>query len=217
MITLFHILYPDDGHLKLETILELWREYNAGSGARLILVLDTSGSHHWVSELRRHNDLVVAIQTCRAVKPSKDPEVGSGGFRVGDFTQEWVQYNCGRVKVGSDLSEEEEENGLVSGSNGHGQHVDWQSKGRVVRALYKVTRAWADFRFRMPTKEDMGQHWDSNFPKLTKPIFTITNFPQFGQLCCCTDWVFRCLRRLRLRWLPPMELDTGHGFKLVRS
>lgn len=189
------LLFSENGSLKLSTLLEWWCEYSTSVSSRLILVLDTSASHAWIPELRRHN-AVVAIQTCKALKKRWDMEEGAC-FKVGDFTQEWVQYNCG--------------------SEGGGPQVDWQSKDRVLRAQYKVTKAWADFRFRMPTKEDIAGHWDLNLPKMTKPLIKITNYPQMGHVFCCSDWVFRCVRRLRLRWLPPLELDTGHGFKLVRS
>ena len=64
---------------------------------------------------------------------------------------------------------------------------------------------------------DISQHWDANFPRLTKPLILITNFPQFGSVFCCCECVIRCLQRKRMAWFPPVECDTGHGFKLVRS
>ena len=195
MLTLSHSVHfvSDNSSLKFDTILEWWQEYNGTADSRLVLILDTTRSYTWLREARHQRDSYVAIQTCRMAKVT-DPEEGQK-VKVGDFTTDWVQYNCS----------------IISGE------VDWKDKTRLVRATYTVSRSWTDFTFHMPTKEDMESHWDSNFPRVTKPLIKITNFPQFGQLFCCCDRLLKCLRRKRMTWLPPSELDTGHGFKLVSS
>ena len=179
--------------MKLDTILEWWREWNNDNGSRLILVLDSLHSHQWVREVRHLASDIVGIQTCRFVT-SVDPEEAAT-VSPGDFTADWVKYNC---------CEEHE--------------VNWRSPDRSVRAVYGLSRCWADFQFHLPTEADMEQHWDTSFPRITKPLIRITNLPGRGLgLLCCFQPLIRCLRRKRLLWLPPAHLDTGHGFRLVRS
>ncbi|XP_050412930.2 transmembrane protein 168 [Patella vulgata] len=177
--------------LKLDTILEWWTNKNAGSGSRLLLVLDTPYSYIWTKTIRYISHEFVAIQTCRYSKPS-DPE--SGTQTIGTFTKDWVCYN-----LGEELEQE------------------WSKKDRNVRALYSVSKCWTDFTFHLPTTSDFEQHWDSNFPRITKPLIKAVNFPSAGSVCCCCDCIFRCLKRKQMKWLPPKHVDTGHGFKLVHS
>lgn len=134
----------------------------------------------------------VAVQTLRTCMP-RDPEEG-GVMKIGEFTTDWVIYNC---SLDPD--------------------INWRHPDRNHRAVYGVSRCWADFTFHLPTEQDIETHWDSNFPKFTKPLIKMTNYIQMGSMCCCFDCVIRCLRRKRLLWLPPTELDTGHGFKFIRS
>ena len=180
-----------NGSLKLETIMEWWRDLTAGSGSRLILVLDTDNSHQWLRTVRGLRKDIVAIQTCQ-LKQSRDPE--GEAVSIGDFSEEWTSFNSNRLTDNKFLQ-----------------------AGQPLRALYAVSSCWTDFEFRPPTDQDMAHHWDANFPKVTKPLIKITNFPQMGSMLCCLDCLLRCVRRKRMLWLPPQELNTGHGFRLVRS
>ncbi len=188
--------FSDNGRLSLDILLEWWRELHSETQARLILVLDTNNSHAWVRQVRSLNHDYVAVQTYRRKKhiPVDDLEEGSK-VQIGDFTAEWVTYNCSIV----------------------GTYADWLDKQRPIEAIYGTSRCWTNFTFRLPNDQDMEFHWDANFPKVTKPLIRVTNFPKVGKLCYCCSAVFRCLRRKRMMWLPPLELHTGHGFHLVRS
>lgn len=180
------------GTLKLATLLDWWSCKNVNLGSRLILVLDTEQSWRWVQEVARVDGEYVAIQTCR-YQVNTDPEFGDKS-NIGMFTDDWVTYN---------LSED----------------VDppWSDKKRAVRAVYKVSKDWTDFTFHLPTPEDIEEHWDGNFPKVTKPLIKGVNFFGTGDVCCCLDVVRKCVKRHRMKWLPPKSTDTGHGYKLVRS
>ncbi|KAL3852470.1 hypothetical protein ACJMK2_016103 [Sinanodonta woodiana] len=182
----------DNGNLKLDTLLDWWSQKNAQSGSRLILILDTLHSHVWTQDISYIKDEFVAIQTCKFTK-TPDPEFGDS-VQVGSFTNDWVHFNIdGEIKPA------------------------WSEKERIVRALYRVSKNWTDFTFYLPTPEDIEKHWDDNFPKLTKPLIKAVNFFRTGNLFCCFDCLFKCLKRKRMKWLSPKSFDTGHGFKLVRS
>ncbi len=188
--------FADDGRLTLDTLLEWWREYHSETHARLILVLDTNQSHRWVKPIRSLQDDYVAIQTFRPNhKVVSDDLEGGSKNKVGEFTAEWVTYNCSIV----------------------GKYADWLDKERTFVAVYGTSRCWTNFTFHLPDSQDMEYHWDINFPKITKPLIKVTNFPQVGKLCFCCKALLRCLRRKRMLWLPPLEVYTGHGFHLVRS
>ena len=176
--------------------MEWWRQYHEETEARLILVLDTSHSASWVRNVRALYDDFVAIQTYRQTnKVITDDLEGGSKARVGDFTSEWVTYNCSII----------------------GKYSDWLDKERPIEALYGTSRCWTNFVFRLPNEQDMDHHWDANFPKITKPLIKVTNFPKIGNICFCCHAITKCMRRKRMLWLPPFELHTGHGFHLVRS
>lgn len=192
-VILYYLLQISDGQsLSFQTLLDWWSSRNMDTGSRLILVLDTNQSYLWVSPIRRVYDEYVAIQTCKYVKAT-DPE-SSDVARVGSFTKDFVDYNQG---------EELEQN--------------WNDKKRSVTALYQVSRCWTDFTFHLPTPGEITDHWDSSFPRLLKPLLKAVNFGGVGNPCCCVGCVMRCLKRKKMKWLPPKELNTGHRFKLVRS
>lgn len=182
----------DNRSLKLETLLEWWAVKNGGNGSRLILVLDTTHSYMWAKQVNKVYEEYVAIQTCTFQKP-KDIEFGNRG-QVGSFTQDWVHFN----------SEAE----IFPG---------WSSKERTVHAVYKVSQCWTDFTFHLPTVDEIYNHWDSSFPRCMKPLIKAVNIGGSGSLCFCCQCVTKCLKRKRMKWLPPKQIDTGHGFKLVRS
>lgn len=146
----------------------------------------------WAKDIQRVWEEYVAIQTCTFQK-SKDIEFGNRA-QVGSFTQDWVHFN----------SEAE----IFPG---------WSSKERTVHAVYKVSKCWTDFTFHLPTVEEIYNHWDSSFPRCMKPLIKAVNIGGTGSLCFCCQCLTRCLKRKRMKWLPPKQIDTGHGFRLVRS
>lgn len=182
----------EDSTMKFETLLEWWQEYNSTSGARLVLVLDSVYSHQWLRQVSRLHDDYVAVQTCK-IRKSNDPEI-TESFRVGDFTSDWIEYNCGNAS-----------------------EVNWSDKEQQVMPVYGVSRCWTDFTFHLPTQQDIAEHWHANFPRVTQPLIRATNFPHVGSMSFCCDCLLRCIKRKRMHWLPPMECDTGHGFTLIRS
>ncbi|XP_013395203.1 transmembrane protein 168-A [Lingula anatina] len=185
-----------DGTLKYEDLLEWWREKNADSDSRLILVLDTEHSYKWAKPVHKTRDAFIALQATKIGKYT-DPEEGAT-IKLGDFTKEWVEYNNVSLSGYSD--------------------INWKDSSRVIKAVYSTSRCWTDFTFHLPTEDEIAQHWQSNFPKFTRPLIKATHFcPSVSNLCFCCDCVVRCMRRKKMAWFPPSELDTGHGFKLVRS
>ncbi|XP_071082473.1 transmembrane protein 168-like [Haliotis cracherodii] len=182
----------DNKNLKPETLLEWWATKNDGSGSRLIIVLDAGHYTSWTRNIRNCVGEFVAIQTCKYSRPADPESGGSGG--VGSFTEDWVNYN-----VGKDIK------------------PSWTDKTRPTEAIYVLSKYWSDFTFHLPTSEDFAQYWDTNFPKITKPLIKAVNLPSLGAICCMCTSILRCLRRKQMKWLPPKEIDTGHGFKLVRT
>ena len=197
----------DNKRLTLNTLLEWWEEKNGASGARLVLVLDSTHSYVWAQEAKRLHDVFCAVQTCRYIRRPVSSEaaaaaesaaeggVGASGLAaVGTFTRAFTQHNTGQEPS-----------------------VDWSGKQRPLRAVYATSRAWGDFTFHLPTRDDYRQYWDANFPRFTRPLLRALNVPGVGALFCCCSCLARWLRRLQMVCLPPREVDTGHGFKLIRS
>ncbi|XP_059895095.1 transmembrane protein 168-A [Gadus macrocephalus] len=182
--------------LQLAHLLELWREKIGGHSSRLILILDTEHSAPWVKEVRRLEDVYVAVQgaTLTPSRSTDEEEGGGGGPRLGDFTAEWVEFNCNPDSA-----------------------TQWSQKGRAVAAAYGVARRWGDYALHLPTGSDVAKHWTTHFPKATYPMVHLSNW------CCGLNlfWLcgvcLRCFRRVKLGWFPPAVLDTGQGIKLVHS
>ena len=177
-------------------ILEWWREMNTDKASRLILILDTRQSFRWLREVQNIDKDFVALQTCQ-IKQSRDLELGARSF-VGDFTMQWVRYNCARSE-GAD-------NATMTG---------WNLQDSVVKPAYSVSRNWTDFSFSLPTRDDIAKQCDNSFLRFTKPLIRVTNFSPFKRLNCF-ECIIKCLRRERLHWFKPLELHIGHGFKLLR-
>ena len=184
--------FPGNGSLKFDTLMDWWTQKNGDSGSRLILVCDTQHSWRCAQDVTKIDDNYVALQTCKFTR-SPDPEFGDK-LTVGTFTDDWVTYN-----ITDDVE------------------PSWSDKKRVIRAIYKVSKNWTNFVFHLPTSEDIEEHWESNFPKFTKPLIKGVNFFETGGLCCFCDGIRRIFKRKRMQWLPPKVSETGHGFKLVRS
>lgn len=200
--SLIFLYFSGGSFVKFSHIVEWWQEIDSNSGSRLIIVLDTELSHKWVKEVRRIKTQYIALQTCyfrpnttpSSRDDSDDLESGTQGrFQVGSFTNEWMDYNGARIN-----------------------DVDFHDSKRRLKAIYAVSRNWSDFTFHLPTDQDIIQHWKANFPKFTRPLAAATKI-NCCDACCCITCVVRCIKRKRMRWAPPSELDTRHGFRLVTS
>ncbi|XP_077988254.1 transmembrane protein 168-like [Glandiceps talaboti] len=181
-----------DATLKFDTLVEWWREACGESGSRLILIMDTKHSLPWVKQVRRNGDDFIAIQSC-IIEKTDDAESGTP-VNIGDFTKEWVDYNCSKET-----------------------DVNWNEQGRTVRATYGVSKTWTDFTFHSPTEQDIESHWQNSFPSITRPFIIILSIPGNTNIFGCCDSCIRCVKRCKMKWLSPLVIDTGHGFKLVRS
>ncbi|CAF98411.1 unnamed protein product [Tetraodon nigroviridis] len=76
--------------LRLDQILEWWREKNSSFCSRLILVLDCENSLPWANHIRNAEGVYAAVQGAALAK-AKDVEDPP---QLGDFTAQWVEYNC---------------------------------------------------------------------------------------------------------------------------
>ena len=179
--------------LSLDAILKWWKDKNEGTGARLILFLDTLHSDQWLKNVWQINNEYIAIQTGKPMA-TYDAELGNT-LSLGELTKLWEDFNTSDSKP----------------------EYYWHKSGLKVKPMYGVSRDWCCFRFHEPTVEDITQHMEQNFPRFIKPITRI-----FTHVPCNTNvlFMFDCLthscRRLKMRWFPPVVYDTGHGFKLVR-
>lgn len=186
------LLLPGGDTLRLEQLLEWWKEKNAGFCSRLILVLDDENAGPWVREVRKVDELYVAVQGAeltrlRDVEEAELPQLG-------DFTARWVEYNCNPE---SDIC--------------------WSEGSGGVLAIYGVSMRWGDYTLHLPTGSDVTKHWKTYFPRATFPLVHLANWCGGLNLFWVCDVCLRCFRRLKLSWFPPSVLDTGQGFKLVKS
>ncbi|XP_039363312.1 transmembrane protein 168 isoform X2 [Mauremys reevesii] len=178
--------------LRLDTLLEWWREKNGSFCSRLIIVLDCENSLPWVKEVRKVNDLYIAVQGAEFARVVDIEEADPP--QLGDFTREWVEYNCN-----PDSS------------------ISWSEKGRAVKAVYGVSKRWSDYTLHLPTGSDIAKHWMMYFPRVTYPLVHLANWFCGLNLFWVCKACFRCLKRLKMNWFLPTVLDTGQGFKLVKS
>ncbi|KAI1883469.1 hypothetical protein AGOR_G00231760 [Albula goreensis] len=178
--------------LRLDEVLDWWREKNGGFCSRLILVLDTENSMPWVKAVRGVDELFVAVQGAELNRSLADSEAPPP--QLGDFTSEWVEFNC---NPDSD--------------------VQWSEKGRSIRAAYGISKRWSDYTLHLPTGSDVTKHWKTYFPKVTYPLVYLANWCGGLNLFWVCGVFLRCFRRFKLTWFPPTILDTGQGFKLVKS
>ncbi|XP_010881514.2 transmembrane protein 168 [Esox lucius] len=177
--------------LHLDKILEWWREKNDYYCSRLILVLDTENSLPWVKEVRKVEGQFVAVQGAQLGRAT-DVELQDAP-RLGDFTSQWVEYNCNPNSA-----------------------TQWSERGRTVTAAYGVSRHWSDYMLHLPTGTDVTKHWRAYFPRMTQWVQLALWCSGLNLFWLCSSCL-RCLKRVKLNWFPPAILDTGHGFKLVRS
>ncbi|KAM7414994.1 hypothetical protein PAMA_019693 [Pampus argenteus] len=176
--------------LRLDQILEWWREKNGGFCSRLILVLDCDNSLPWVKEVMKVEGVHVAVQGATRLTDIqlKDPP------QLGDFTSQWVEYNCNA-----------------------NSHIQWSERGRAVVASYGISKHWSDYTLHLPTGSDVTSHWSMYFPRMTYPVVQLALWCGGLNLLWLCSVCLRCLKRVKLNWFPPAILDTGQGFKLVRS
>uniref|UniRef100_A0A4W5RIM0 Transmembrane protein 168 n=1 Tax=Hucho hucho TaxID=62062 RepID=A0A4W5RIM0_9TELE len=180
------------GTLQLDKILEWWREKNSDSCSRLILVLDSENSLPWVKEVRKVGGLYVAVQGAQLARAT-DIELQDTP-QLGDFTSQWVEYNCNAEST-----------------------VQWSGRGRTVTAAYGISKHWSDYTLHLPTESDVTQHWRMYFPRMTYPVVQLALWCGGLNLLWLCSVCLRCLKRVKLNWFPPAILDTGQGFKLVKS
>ncbi|XP_071961049.1 transmembrane protein 168-like [Antedon mediterranea] len=180
----------DDGILKFETLLTWWREADAESGSRLIIVLDTKHHAGWLKQVTRNSEDYIAIQTCSFGK--SDPETGIVA-NIGDFTMEWVAFNTTKDA-----------------------DVTWGEQGSKTKAVYCISKNWVDFSFHKPTEDDIEVYWNQNFPRITHSLIKILQVVSSME-CDSRCWCLECCRKIKMKWLPPKIVNTGHGFRLVRS
>ncbi|PIO36157.1 hypothetical protein AB205_0017230 [Aquarana catesbeiana] len=178
--------------LRFETILEWWREKNSTYCSRLIIVLDTESSPPWVKEVRKVNDQYIAIQGAEMAKIVDIEEADPP--QIGDFTTEWVEYNCNPD-----------------------HNISWSEKGRTVKAAYGVSKHWSDYTLHLPTGNDVTKHWMIYFPRITYPLVHLANWCGALNIFWPCKVCYKCLKRLKMNWFLPAVLDTGQGFKLVKS
>ncbi|XP_017290275.1 transmembrane protein 168 [Kryptolebias marmoratus] len=178
--------------LRLDQLLDWWREKNGGFCSRLIVVLDCDNSSPWVKEVRRVEGPYVAVQGAtlgRAAHPEPD-----GPPQLGDFTSQWVEYNCNP-----------------------NSSIRWPERARGVSACYGVSRHWSDYTLHLPTGSDVTSHWSRYFPRITYPVVQLALWCSGVDFMWICAYCLRYVKRLKLNWFPPAVLDTEQGFKLVRS
>ncbi|KAL3061168.1 hypothetical protein OYC64_009387 [Pagothenia borchgrevinki] len=178
--------------LGLAQILEWWKEKNGSFCSRLILVLDCDFSLPWVTEVRKVEGLYVAVQGATLARV-RDVELQDPP-QLGDFTAQWVEYNC----------------------NSHSS-TQWSERGRPVSAVYGISKHWSDYTLHLPTGSDVTSHWSLYFPRITYPVVQLALWCGGLNMLWLCSVCLRCLKRVKLNWFPPAILDTGQGFKLVRS
>ncbi|XP_075713206.1 transmembrane protein 168 [Rhinoderma darwinii] len=178
--------------LRFESLLEWWREKNSAYCSRLIIVLDTECSQPWVKEVRKVSDQYIAVQGAEMARVVDIEEADPP--QLGDFTNEWVEYNCN-----PDHS------------------ISWSEKGRTVKALYGVSKHWSDYTLHLPTGNDVTKHWMIYFPRVTYPLVHLANWCGALNIFWVCKACFKCLKRFKMNWFLPAVLDTGQGFKLVKS
>lgn len=178
--------------LRLDQIIDWWREKNGTFCSRLMLVLDCDSSVPWVQDVKRLEGVYVAIQGATFSKSSDIPVEDVP--QLGDFTSQWVEYNC----------------------NPHSD-IRWSDRGRAVRAVYGLSKQWSDYTLHLPTGSDMTNHWGAYFPRMTFPVVQLALWCSGLDVLWLCGVCLRCVKRIKLTWFPPAILDTGQGFKLVRS
>ncbi len=178
--------------LSLEKILTLWEDRNTNNSSRLLVISDCEHSHQWLKPVWRlkKSNLFVGLQTVKFVSNRR---AADSPQHIGEYTRLWVDYNA---------------------AGGNRAVFD---SSRHLRPLYAVSGCWTDFHFHLPSSEEIRNYWMQTLPRVTHPCMglVITILSARIPFPCC-DCCMRLFRRGRMKFWPPAELDTGHGFKLVR-
>ena len=186
----------ENNAFSLNQLLSLWEKINGETGARLILVLDTENSHKWLPEVKKSKYFIGA----QVGIASKSDDVEAANTQtVGELTKHWVYFNS---------------------AHDHNDVLDSSTPPTEanVRPTFAVSRRWCEFKFHVPTQKDISLHIEESFPAIVQPIMRLCNrFPQSTDLFCFCNKCVVMARNLKMRWLPPLTLDTGHGFKLIRT
>ena len=186
----------ENNAFSLSQLLSLWEKLNGETKARLILILDTENSHKWLPQVKK-SKYFVGVQVGIASK-SDDVEAGNSQI-VGELTKQWVYFNSAHNP--SDALD-----------------PSTPTAEAMVRPTFAVSKRWCEFKFHVPTQKDISLHIEESFPKIVQPIMRLCNMvPQSADLFCCCEDCVAVARNLKMRWLPPLTLDTGHGFKLIRT
>lgn len=190
-------LLRENKTLSLNSILTWWRNTNAETGARLILLLDTSHSHKWVNDIWQVENDFIAIQTGK-LTATFDAEEGNV-FALGTITKLWDNFNTSQ-----EASTPEHK---------------WDEDSAKVDLVYGVSQKWCFFKFHEPTKGDIAFHLEQNFPEFARPVIALfTHSPcNCHVLCMLKSWSMGVCRQMKLRWFPPAVYDTGHGFQFIMS
>lgn len=185
----------ENNAFSLAQLLSLWEELNGATGARLILTLDTKNSHKWLLEVKKLKRFFVGVQVGELHKTGDVETVDV--HSVGELTKLWINLNSfDNLNKASKVNSED----------------------CKIKLTYAVSRNWCDFRFHVPTQQDVSHHIEESFPAVVQPIMRLCNkFPQRPDLFCFCEECVALARKLKMRWLPPLNLDTGHGFKLIRT
>lgn len=185
----------ENNAFSLMQLLNNWEKTNASKGARLMLILDTENSYKWLPEVKK-SKFFVGMQVGIPGKP-KDVEAGKAQI-VGELTKHWVNVNSPNHCLES----------LARIAT---------AKESRVQPAYGVSKNWCSFKFHVPSQKDFSLHIES-FPAMVQPIMRFFNmFPEMNNLFCCCERSVAMVKNLKMRWLPPLMLDTGHGFKLMST
>ncbi|PAA91736.1 hypothetical protein BOX15_Mlig018248g2, partial [Macrostomum lignano] len=191
--------------LGLEALLQLWREAatasedsasasddeeGRGDESRLLLVVDSSNGHRWLSAVRSlPRNVCLALQTHNG--------------QLEEFTKLFTS-ECEQAAA-------QQQELLRAAKTG-------KRPGRL-GLQYAVSRAWVDFKLTRPSQSGARQFWDSALPRPCRcllpaltascPLLRAPSLRLVSPLC-------NAVRRLRMRLCPPAALDTGLGFRLVQ-
>ena len=181
----------DGSTITLGNILEWWREKMDDKSSRLIIMVDSLHGHQWKKQIKTCNNVCIGLQTLY-IPDTKKRDIDIN-LKTGEFTRDWIQFNSG--------TEVKDINGLSIPEFSY----------------YAVSPSWSDYCFKMPNDSDIMSHSQLHFPRFTWPFIKIVSCPYWSLNIILCDPIFASLRRLKMKWLPPKILDTGHGFYFIST
>ena len=181
----------DGTAVTLSNILDWWREKMDDKSSRLIIMVDSINGHQWKKSVKNCKNVCVGLQSIQIPRNKKrDVDIG---LKTGEFTRDWIAFNS--------TNQTKDINGLSIPEF----------------AYYTVSSLWSDYTFKMPSDADIMSHSQLHFPRFTWPFIKIVSCPYWSINLLFCEPLISVLRRLKMQWLPPKILDTGHGFYLVSS